>query len=90
MPVSDRTSETRPQRDAAGWLGLAASPTFALMAWISAGDDMMCASGSGLLSVGGMAWMYLLMGLFHLAPWLRLASVALRQGAALTSQIKGD
>jgi hypothetical protein len=27
-----------------------------------------------MLSINGMAWMYLLMSLFHVAPWLRLAS----------------
>lgn len=67
----------RVPRDAAGWLGLAASPVFALMAWISAGDvsqTLICSSAQGLLPVGGMTWMYLLMGLFHLSPWLKRAS----------------
>lgn len=59
----------------AGWLGLAATPTFLGMAWIVAGDATMpCPLGSGLLPLDGMAWMYLLMGLFHLPPWLKLAS----------------
>ena len=64
-------------RGAAGWLASAASPAFALMAWIAAKDAppiALCSSGSGLLPVGGMTAMYLLMGLFHLAPWLKLAS----------------
>jgi len=60
---------------AADRLCLAATPTFAVMAWISAGGPMtLCASGSGLLPMDGMVPMYLLMGLFHLPPWLRLAS----------------
>lgn len=62
---------------AAGWLALAASPTFALMAWIaeSAPSPMaLCAPGSGILPVGGMTVMYVLMSLFHLSPWLTLAS----------------
>ncbi|SON56742.1 hypothetical protein HDIA_3201 [Hartmannibacter diazotrophicus] len=62
---------------AAGWLGLAASPTFTLMAWISAADShqaMMCAPASDLMPFSEMTLMYLLMGLFHLSPWLRLAS----------------
>jgi hypothetical protein len=58
----------------AGWLALAASPTFALMAWIAASNASpmaLCASRSGIDS---MAAMYLLMSLFHLSPWLKLAS----------------
>ena len=64
-------------RGAAGWLAFAASPTSALMAWIAAEDARpiaLCSSGSGLLPIDGMTAMYLLMGLFHLAPWLKLAS----------------
>ena len=64
-------------RGAAGWLSLAASPTFALMAWIAASDPRpvaLCSSGSGFLPIGSMAAMYGLMSLFHLSPWLKLAS----------------
>jgi len=63
-------------RDAAVWLGLAASPTFGLMAWISArgGEAMTCAPTPGGWPIDGMAWMYLLMSVFHLAPWLKLAA----------------
>ena len=63
-------------RDATGWIGLAASPSFALMAWIAATDAPripLCAPDSNMLSIDGMAWMYLLMSLFHVSPWLRLA-----------------
>ncbi|MBW8815387.1 MAG: hypothetical protein JF588_18350 [Caulobacterales bacterium] len=57
-------------------LCLAASPTFALMALLSAGPDAgpmaaMCSAGSPL---GGMVPMYLLMSVFHAGPWLRLAA----------------
>ena len=62
----------------AGFLHLAASPTFALMAlWTSAldsgGQGALCAAvgGSGF---NGMVPMYLLMALFQLAPWLKLIS----------------
>ncbi|MCF3947415.1 hypothetical protein [Acidiphilium iwatense] len=61
----------------AGWLGLAASPTFAFMAWIAAKDAppiALCSSGSSILPIDGMTAMYLLMSLFHLSPWLKLAS----------------
>jgi hypothetical protein len=63
-------------RDASGWIGLAASPTFAPMAWIAATDAprmAICASASDMLPIDGMAWMYLLMSLFHVSPWLKLA-----------------
>ena len=85
-----RNARARTPRDAARWLGLAASPTFALMAWISANDmqPMPCATGPGILPIGGMAWMYLLMSLFHLPPWLKLASGLSRHQPA--PQTQGD
>jgi hypothetical protein len=62
----------------AKWLGLAAAPTFALMALLSGvlgGDpmNMPCPAGPGS-ALSGMVPMYLLMSAFHLAPWLKLAS----------------
>jgi hypothetical protein len=61
----------------AGWLGLAATPTFAVMAALTAvfggSADMLCSAGHGL-SLGGMVPMYLLMSAFHSAAWLRLIS----------------
>ncbi|HMJ44385.1 MAG TPA: hypothetical protein VK522_19125 [Pseudolabrys sp.] len=63
---------------AARWLGLAAAPTFALMAlWTSlAGGtpDVLCMAMQHASPSGGMTVMYLLMSAFHLAPWLRLIS----------------
>ncbi len=61
----------------AGWLALAASPTFALMVWITGNDApsiALCSSGSSILPIDGMTAMYLLMSLFHLSPWLKLAT----------------
>ncbi len=60
----------------AQWLGLAATPTFAIMAVLTVmldggPADMLCAAGHGL-SLGGMVPMYLLMSAFHAAAWLRL------------------
>lgn len=62
----------------ARWLGLAATPTFAVMAVLTAvlgggPADMLCSAGHGL-SLGGMVPMYLLMSAFHSAAWLRLIS----------------
>jgi hypothetical protein len=70
---------------AAGWLRLAAAPTFALMALItgvSGGEaDVLC-SAMGASPLGGMVPMYLLMSLFHAAPWLKLIA-GRRSGAGL-------
>ena len=64
-------------RSMADWLGLAATPTFALMALLTAANastDMACASMPGTFTLDGMVTMYLIMGAFHLPPWLRLLS----------------
>jgi hypothetical protein len=75
-------SASRDGREAAfqlaRWLGLAATPTFAIMAALTAvfsggPADMLCSAGHGL-SLGGMVPMYLLMSAFHSAAWLRLIS----------------
>jgi hypothetical protein len=34
----------------------------------------LCSSGSSVPPIDGMTAMYLLMSLFHLSPWLKLAS----------------
>jgi hypothetical protein len=61
---------------AADWLGLAAAPTFAVMAALSgvSGMDMPCAAAPDAPPLSGMVPMYLLMSAFHAAPWLRLAA----------------
>lgn len=73
-----RKRSTRAQKavDAGDWLALAAAPTFALMAWISAADAphaAMCSSTPGFLPIDAMGRMYLLMAFFHVPPWLELA-----------------
>ena len=63
-------------RSAADWLSLAAAPTFAVMALVTAAGggpiDMLCSSGPGASWLGGMVPMYLLMSAFHMGPWLKL------------------
>lgn len=58
------------------WLGLAATPTFALMALLTTiwGDGASGMHGAAHASspLTGMATMYWLMSLFHAVPWLRL------------------
>jgi len=64
-------------RGAAGWLAFAASPSFAFMACIAANHARpiaFCALGSNIPPIDGMVAMYLLMSLFHVSPWLKLAS----------------
>jgi hypothetical protein len=64
---------------AADWLGLAAMPSFALMALLtgvlgSGMPDLICMAAPDLAPLNGMALMYGLMSLFHAGPWLRLIS----------------
>jgi hypothetical protein len=62
----------------ARWLGLAAAPTFAIMAlwtgFFRGQPDMLCMAMQGSSLMNGTTVMYLLMSAFHLAPWLRLIS----------------
>ena len=62
----------------AGWLALAAAPTFAAMALLTAlpggSADMICSVAAGSLPLDGMAPMYLLMSAFHSGPWLTLVA----------------
>jgi hypothetical protein len=59
----------------AGWLALAAAPTFALMAWLTGVSDdplgMSCPVMHGASPLSGMLPMYVLMSVFHAASWLR-------------------
>ncbi len=68
----------------ASWLGLAAAPTFAVMAlwsaFFSGQPDMLCMAMQGSSPVSGMTVMYLLMSAFHAAPWLSLISSRSRSG----------
>jgi hypothetical protein len=68
-----------PALGAADWLGLAAAPTFAIMALLAGVDggsmsNMLCSAAQDASPLSGMVPMYLLMSAFHSAPWLKLIS----------------
>jgi len=68
----------------ADWLALAAAPTFAFMALLTAVPgggplDMLCSATPGASPFSGMVLMYLLMSAFHFGPWLRLIANRRRQ-----------
>ena len=74
----DSRAMVRAAAGKAAWLAnllcLAAAPSFALMALLSAiggGADPICAAGGPGFHAGGMGAMYLMMSAFHLPPWLR-------------------
>jgi hypothetical protein len=69
----------RIKASAAGLLSLAATPTFAIMALMTAihggsMPDVICSVARDGSPLSGMLPMYLLMSAFHLGPWLRLLS----------------
>jgi len=71
---------------ATSWLCLAAAPTFAIMALLTAvhgggPHDLFCAAVQEASPLSGMVSMYLLMSAFHSAPWLKLIS-SWRSGAS--------
>jgi hypothetical protein len=63
-------------------LSLAAAPTFAIMALLTGvlGGGSFCSATLDASPLSGMLAMYLLMTVFHLAPWLKLIG-ALRRDA---------
>jgi hypothetical protein len=72
-------SEAAAASGATDWLRLAAAPTFAIMALVTAVPgggpaDMLCSAAHAASPLSGMVPMYLLMSVFHTAPWLKLIS----------------
>jgi hypothetical protein len=69
----------QPKVSAECWLSLAAAPTFAIMALLTAtlgrgAPDILCSAMHHASPLGGMVPMYLLMSAFHSRPWLKLVS----------------
>ena len=84
-PLGGQMRQNAVTLGAAVWLGLAAAPTFAIMALLAGvlgGGKMatICGVAPGPPWLGGMVPMYLLMSAFHSAPWLKLIS-SRRSGA---------
>jgi hypothetical protein len=76
-PGPEAANDVRaPLFGAADWLCLAAAPTFAIMAALTAipggPPDLLCAAAREASPLSGMVPMYVLMSAFHLAPWLKL------------------
>jgi hypothetical protein len=75
-------AEARPEAPGglfSNWLGLAAAPTFAVMALLTSvlgggQPDILCSAAEHTSPLSGMTQMYLLMGAFHSPPWLKLIS----------------
>jgi len=77
--VVSREGWPKAGHGAADWLSLAAAPTFAFMALLTAIPgggplEILCSAGPGASPFTGMGLMYLLMSAFHLGPWLKLTS----------------
>ncbi|KKB10627.1 hypothetical protein VE25_16935 [Devosia geojensis] len=90
-----RKAGSLPRQAAAvsGWLALAATPTFALLGWMSAVGSpgmAMCSAASAFMPISDMALMYLLMSLFHLSPWLKLVSARSPHSNAPITRTEGD
>ena len=79
---SDRGATRRNALRVADALALAASPTFAMMALVTAvmggSSAEMFGMGAHVSPVGGMVTMYVLMSAFHASAWLKLIRAGAR------------
>ena len=77
--IREKWLAAQPELPEADWLSLAAAPTFAIMALVTGVlgggmPEMPCSAAQDASPLSGMIPMYLLMTVFHSAPWLRLVS----------------
>jgi hypothetical protein len=82
--------QAHPVSDAADWISLAAAPTFVVMALLigmhaRGMPDMLCSATRDASPLTGAVPMYLLMGAFHSAPWLKLI---FRRGSTARGVVK--
>jgi hypothetical protein len=75
----DHAGRVSPALGVAEWLSLAAAPTFAVMALLTAclgsgRPAVLCSAMNGVSPLTGMVTMYVLMSAFHSMPWLKLVS----------------
>ena len=73
-PTTDLSGREVASVGAADWLSLAAAPTLAIMALVTAlggPTDLLCLATQAS-PMNGMVPMYILMSAFHSAPWVRL------------------
>src|SRR5215203_3779510 len=80
-------------RGAVHWLGLAAAPTFGIMALLTGvfgagAPDVLCSAAHDASVLSGMVPMYLLMSVFHSAPWLKLICVL--RGVGCKARDRGE
>jgi hypothetical protein len=80
-------------RGAVHGLSLAAAPTFAIMALLTGvlgggASDVLCSAVQGASPLSGMVPMYLLMSVFHSAPWLKLIFVL--RGVGCKARDRGE
>ena len=80
-------------RGAVHWLGLAAAPTFAIMALLTGvlgggPPDVLCPAAHDASPLSGMVPMYLLMSVFHSAPCLKL--ICALRGAGGKARDRGE
>jgi hypothetical protein len=87
----NQAGRTLHKAGAERWLSLAAAPTFAMMALLTAIQNagmpaMLCSTAPDASPWTGMVAMHALMSAFHSAPWLRLIT-EWRSGACQPSNL---
>lgn len=97
-PANDRKGpaiHTTATYGAADYLGLAAAPTFAIMALLTGAIGggqvaMICGAVQEPEILGGMVPMYMLMSVFHTVPWLKIISNQRATARASRNRARAD